>query len=116
MTKKRNIGRFKVLNAQSLQAVVVVRLPFKVTFVESLVCVCAEHGGFDSRVLKHALCPLLQLRCAVKQAEKTKGVSLFTKDQMFPAHEYIALFCTVPYICILCSFYCASIFFKSFNK
>lgn len=57
---------------------VVVGFPLEVRLEEGLVGVHAVHGGFDSRVLQHALFPLVQLRCVVKAAEKTKGSKSFT--------------------------------------
>lgn len=74
----QNNGRFKVLIPYFLQAIVIVGFPVHVRLVEGLVGVHTVHGGFDSRVLKHALSPLLQLRCAVKAAEKTKGIKSFS--------------------------------------
>lgn len=61
-----------------LQAVVIVGFPIDVSLGKGLVGVHTVRGRFDSRVLRHALCPLLQLRCAVKAAEKTKGITSVT--------------------------------------
>lgn len=71
--KSQHNGRFQDLITYFLQAIVVVGLALDVSLVEGLVGVITVHGGFDSRVLQHAFCPLLQLRCAVKAAEKGKG-------------------------------------------
>lgn len=65
-----------------LQAIVIVGFPHNVRLVEGLVGVHTVHGGFDSRILQHMLCPLFQLRCTVKATEKTKGIKSFTKDQI----------------------------------
>lgn len=69
-------GRLRVLfsglTANFLQAIVIVRFPINIGLVEGLVGVCAVHGGFNSWILPHALCPLLQLRCTIQTARRQR--------------------------------------------
>lgn len=61
-----------------LQAIVIVGFPIDVRLGKGLVGVHTVRSRFDSWVLRHAFCPLLQLRSAVKAAEKTKGITSVT--------------------------------------
>lgn len=66
--KRKNRSSWFVTMIVFLKAVVIIGGSSKITFIKGPVDIRTEQDGFNSGVHKHALCPLLQLRCVVQEA------------------------------------------------
>ena len=66
-----------------LQAIVVVGFPCDVGLVEAYVCVQSVQGFFNSRVLQHALSPLLKFWGSIQEAREKKHNCIELKGPLF---------------------------------